>query len=77
METGREAAWQQQDAMKKRELGGKREKKKSNMLCVKEESISSTCAGRLAKRVGKLHVNKYSKHLPPTIFLPLDSATAI
>lgn len=53
------------------------EKKKSNLLCVKEESINSTCAGWLAKQLGKLHVNKYIKHLPPTIFLPLDSATAI
>lgn len=34
----------------------------------------STC---WAKVVGKLHVNKYSKQLPPTIFLPLDSGTAI
>lgn len=30
-----------------------------------------------AKVVGKLHVNKYSKQLPPTTLLPLDSGTAI
>ncbi len=71
-----EAAWQQEDrrSERKQERGGK---KKSNPLRVKGKSINSTCAGRLATLARKLHVNKYSKHLPPTIFLPPDSATAI
>lgn len=63
----REAAQQQQDGIKE-----VRVKKKSNLLRVKGESINSTCTVRLAKQAGKLHMKKYSKHLPPTIFLPLD-----
>lgn len=74
LEIEKKTAWQQEAERRREQREGR--KKKSNLLCVEEESINSTCEGRLAKRAGKLHVNKYSKHLPPTIFLPLDSAKA-
>lgn len=65
-----EAAWQEDK--NKREDGEPTEEPAG---CEENRSIQHELGERRKKWENKLHVNKYSKHLPPTPVLPLDAAT--
>lgn len=66
-QAGMEAAWQQDKKPS--------EKQQKNLLAVKRtDQFSMSWASGAKKWENKLHVNKYSKHLPPTPVLPPDPA---